>query len=155
MSPTGRLIWYYEYVELLNNGRLKETMHIFFFDCASNVQKAEEILSAHAPRAHVLQGAELVIALLFKDPAKHPVIKVKVACDAFYCLHVDSSNYFCTLRQKMVLKECWLYNVYGSGGSHGIYALFQAHVALHNNRKYFRLLRSCLIRMASWFITME
>ena len=40
----------------------------------------------------------------------------------------------------MILIKCCLYNVYGSGASHGIYALFQANVALHNDGKYYGLL---------------
>ena len=59
------------------------------------------------------------------------------------------------IKQKMILIECRLYNVYGSGASHDIYALFMAHEALHNNGKEIGLLRGCSVRMASWFIAMD
>ena len=62
-----------ENMELLFKGReleldlLKETTDLFFFDGASNVQKAGRCLVAYYPRAHVLHGVEHVIALFFKD----------------------------------------------------------------------------------------
>ena len=49
---------------------------IFFFDGASNVQKAGEVLVAKFPRAYVLHGGEHVISLFFDDLSKLPPIKV-------------------------------------------------------------------------------
>ena len=153
-----------ENMELLFKGReleldlLKETTDLFFFDGASNVQKAGRCLVAYYPRAHVLHGVEHVIALFFKDLASHSIVKVRGGCNVFYFLHNDSPS-FCFspiyVIQRMILRECRLYNVYGSGASHGIYALFQAHAALHNDGKYFGLLRGCSTRMASWFLAMQ
>ena len=58
-------------------------------------------------------------------------------------------------KQKMILIECRLYTVYDSGASHGIYALFMAYAALHNNGKEIGLLRGCSMRMALLFIAMD
>ena len=115
-------------------------------------------MEAYYPRAHVLHGVEHVIALFFKDLASHPVVKVRGGCNTFYFLHNYSSRDCLSptnTMQRMILMDCRLYNVFGSGASHGIYALFQAHAALHNDGKSFGLLRGTSIRMASWFIAME
>ena len=37
---------------------LKDTMDVFFFDGASNVQTTDEVLMVHYPRAHCLHGVE-------------------------------------------------------------------------------------------------
>lgn len=49
---------------------------IFYFDGASNVQKAGLILCQHFPRAYTLHGGEHVIALFFDDLANLVPIKV-------------------------------------------------------------------------------
>ena len=49
---------------------------LFFFDGASNVQKAGEILKAYYPRAYSLHGGEHVISLFFSDIAQIEPIKV-------------------------------------------------------------------------------
>ena len=60
-----------ENTELLLKGReteldlLKEMTDVFFFDGASNVQKAGRRLEAYYPRAHVSHGVEHSIALFF------------------------------------------------------------------------------------------
>ena len=51
-------------------------------------------------------------------------------------------------------KECRLYNVFSSGASHGIYALFIKHSTLHNNGKAKGLVRGASNRFATWFIAM-
>ena len=58
-------------------GSLKDTTDVFFFDGASNVQKAGDILCAKYPRAHCLHGAEHVISLFFSDISKIEPIKVR------------------------------------------------------------------------------
>ena len=50
---------------------------IFFFDGASNVQKAGEILTKKHPRAFCCHGGEHVLSLFFEDLAKIPVVKVR------------------------------------------------------------------------------
>jgi len=50
---------------------------LFFFDGASNVQKAGEVLVAKFPRAYVLHGGEHVISLFFDDLSKLPPIRVR------------------------------------------------------------------------------
>ena len=49
---------------------------VFFFDGASNVQKAGQILKAYYPRAYSLHGGEHVISLFFSDMAQLEPIKV-------------------------------------------------------------------------------
>ena len=52
---------------------------IFFFDGASNVQKAGRMLTVKYPRATCCHGGEHVLALFFSDLAKHPIVKVRTA----------------------------------------------------------------------------
>jgi hypothetical protein len=49
---------------------------IFWFDGASNVQKAGRILQAKFPRSYSLHGGENVVSLFFSDIARIKVIKV-------------------------------------------------------------------------------
>jgi hypothetical protein len=52
---------------------------IFWFDGASNVQKAGRILQAKFPRSYALHGGEHVVSLFFSDIAKINVIKVMLS----------------------------------------------------------------------------
>lgn len=61
----------------------KKNTDIFFFDGASNVQKAGEVLVAKYPRAMVLHGGEHVISLFFDDIARLVPIKVSPVRCAF------------------------------------------------------------------------
>ena len=45
---------------------LKDTTDVFFFDGASNVQKAGQVLMVHYPRAHCLHGVEHLMAPFFR-----------------------------------------------------------------------------------------
>ena len=54
----------------------KTKTDIFYFNGASNVQKAGEVLCAYNPRAYVLHGGEHVTSLFFDDIAKIPEVKV-------------------------------------------------------------------------------
>lgn len=65
-----------EWVEELDPGKNNGVVDSFFFDGASNVQKAGEVLSITNPGAVCLHGAEHVISLFFSDIAKCPQIKV-------------------------------------------------------------------------------
>ena len=53
-----------------------------------------------------------------------------------------------------MLKSCRLYNVFGSGAIHGIYAQFLAQAAIHNKGKKIGLLRGAGTRFATWFYAM-
>lgn len=53
-----------------------------------------------------------------------------------------------------MLKACRLYNVFGSGAIHGIYAQFLAQAAIHNKGKKIGLLRGAGTRFATWFYAM-
>ena len=54
----------------------------------------------------------------------------------------------------MILKTCRLYNVFGSGANHGIYAQFMSQSALANGGRKVGLLRGAGTRMALWFYAM-
>ena len=51
---------------------------LFYFDGASNAQKAGRLLVAKYPRALCLHGGEHVISLFFADLAKMSPIRVSV-----------------------------------------------------------------------------
>ena len=51
----------------------------------------------------------------------------------------------------MILKLCRLYNVFGSGASHGIFAQFMLQSALAFKGKKIGLIRGAGTRMALWF----
>ena len=51
---------------------------LFFFDGASNVQKAGEILTKKFPRAFCCHGGEHVLSLFFEDVGKLPAVKVRL-----------------------------------------------------------------------------
>ena len=56
--------------------------------------------------------------------------------------------------QVLVLKACRLYNTFGSGAIHGIYAQFMAQSAIHNKGRQIGLLRGATTRFATWFYAM-
>ena len=65
----------------------------FFFDGASNVQKAGEILCATYPRAFCFHGGEHVLSLFFSDLADFRPIKVSVTSFSI-AVYSFNSNYF-------------------------------------------------------------
>jgi hypothetical protein len=103
---------------------------VFFFDGASNVQKAGQILMAKFPRTFCFHGGEHVVSLFFSSIAKIAPIKV------------------------LILKTCRFYNVFGSGANHAIHAQFMFQSALANKGKKVGLLRGAGTRFASWFYAM-
>ncbi len=50
---------------------------LFYFNDASNVQKAGEILTAKYPHDYYLQRGEHVVSLFFSDVAKLAPVKVR------------------------------------------------------------------------------
>jgi hypothetical protein len=84
---------------------------VFFFDGASNLQKAGKILMAKFPRTYCFHGGEHVVSLFFSSIAKIKPIKL------------------------LILKTCMFYNVFGSGANHAIHAQFIAQSALANKGK--------------------
>ena len=56
--------------------------------------------------------------------------------------------------QVLVLKACCLYNTFGSGAIHGIYAQFMAQSTIHNKGRQIGLLRGATTRFATWFYAM-
>ena len=103
---------------------------VFFFDGASNVQKAGQVLMAKFPRTFCFHGGEHVVSLFFSSIAKIAPIKV------------------------LILKTCRFYNVFGSGANHAIHAQFMAQSAMANKGKKVGLLRGAGTRFATWFYAM-
>ena len=58
------------------------------------------------------------------------------------------------VHQLLTLKTCRMYNVFGSGANHAIYAQFIAQTSAANNGRKIGLLRGAGTRMASWFYGM-
>ena len=56
--------------------------------------------------------------------------------------------------ETLIAKCCRLYNVFGSGASHGAHAQFIAQSAIANKGRRVGLLRGATTRMASWFYAM-
>ena len=57
--------------------------------------------------------------------------------------------------QVLILKICRLYNVFGCGSSHGIYAIFIAQTTKANRGRAIGLLRVAGTRFATWFYSMH
>jgi hypothetical protein len=55
---------------------LKTCTDVFYFDGASNVQKAGEVLMARFPRSFCFHGGEHVVSLFFSSIAKMKPVKV-------------------------------------------------------------------------------
>ncbi len=54
----------------------------------------------------------------------------------------------------LILRTCRIYNVFGSGANHAIYAQFMAQSSLAHRGKKVGLLRGAGTRMAMWFYVM-
>ena len=70
---------------------------IFYFDGASNVQKAGDLLGVRFPRTVTHHGGEHVVALWFSDLVKIPVIKVCLTLFLLSCFDwfsTDLANLF-------------------------------------------------------------
>ena len=125
-------------------------LYAFFFDGASNVEKAGENLCATYPRAFCFHGGKHVLSLFFSDLAHFQPIKANVRL--FFV------SVYCTpliILQILILKTCRLYNAFGFGGSHGIHAQFMTQASALNNGKRIGLLRGAGTRFATWFYAMH
>ena len=99
-----------------------------FFDGASNVQKAGELLSQKYPQLSVFHGAEHVVSLFFNDLFKEiPVMKTFV------------QNYQL------------LYKYFGMGSSHKIYAVFSKYAEESNKGIKIGLIRAAETRMGGYW----
>ena len=96
-----------------------------FFDGASNVQKAGNILSAKFPRIHVQTCCAHVVSLFFND-----------LCTKLWQVRLMLVNY----RR--------LYRLFGSGSMHSPYAIFQAQSKNFNGGRKVGLIRAAGTRMA-------
>ena len=57
--------------------------------------------------------------------------------------------------QVLILEICGLYNVFGCGSSHGIYAIFIAQTTKANGGRDIGLIRGAGTRFATWFYAMH
>ena len=64
-----------------------------------------------------------------------------------YCITLN-------LLQILILKVCRMYNVFGSGAAHGIYAQFIQQSGVHNNGKRIGLLRGSGTMFSTYFYAM-
>ena len=104
---------------------LKKDTYCFWFDGASNVQKSGEVLSVYYPRARVFHGSEHVLGLYFSYVAKLPPIWVRHFFGCHLSLLTTGVSHLTFFSmQVLILKICRLYNVFGCGSSHGIYAIY-------------------------------
>ncbi len=106
---------------------------VFYFDGASNVQKDGEVLMAKFPRSFCFHGGEHVVSLFFSSIAKIKPVKVHHACILCNCC----LTFFNIILTFVYLsgfdsQTCRMYNVFGSGANHAIYAQFMAQSALVN-----------------------
>ena len=104
----------------------KHVFDLAFFDGASNVQKAGELLEIYFPRMSTIHGSEHVLSLFCQDLLRNTNLKI-------------------------LLRIYWIvYSVFGSGQHHMSYALFSDFTFKENNRKI-GLIRAAGTRMAGWF----
>ena len=96
-----------------------------FFDGASNVQKAGQLLAAKYPRMHVHACAAHCVSLFFSD-----------ICNRLWQIKLMLKNY----RR--------LYRVFGSGAMHSPYALFIAQSKNFNGGRKVGLIKAAGTRMA-------
>ena len=104
---------------------------VFFFDGASNIQKAGENLMAKFPHSFCFHGGEHVVSLFFASIAKIKLIRL------------------------LILKTCWVYNIFGSDANHAIYAQFMQQSTSFSNGCPIGLLRGASTRFATWFYSMH
>ncbi len=123
--------------------------YCFFFDGAANVQKVGAILCAKYPRAMSFHGGEHVLSLFFSDLAK--INPIRVSLNFLW----NSFFQYLTFSQRLVLKTCRLYNIFGSGANHAIHAIFMDQAAAINGNQRIGLLRGAGTRFATLFYAMH
>ena len=127
-----------EYVALLFEEKVEEfdpknqLTNVFFFDGASNVQKAGNLLMAKYPCTFCFHGGEHVVLMFFSSIAK--IKPIKVCMLVFVIIHETHNSPFFVFKL-LILKTCKIYNVFGSGANHGIYAQFMGQSSLANGGK--------------------
>jgi hypothetical protein len=118
---------------------LKTCIHVSYFDGASNVQKAGEVLMGRFPCSFCYHGGKHVVSLVFSSITK---IKLVTICHvfAFWAIYNQFTHHYLNL-QLLILKTCRLYNIFGLGANHGIYVQFMAQSAMANKGCTVNLLR--------------
>ena len=111
---------------------------LFFFDGASNLQKAGQVLMAKFPRTFCFHGVEHVS--LSSLQISQELIQSRYVI--FYCpfLIIITTLTFLLCPQILILKTCRLYNIFRSGANHAIYAQFMAQSSMANKGRRVGLL---------------
>ena len=103
-----------------------ERMHtnFFYFYESANVQKGGLRLCALYPRAYLFHGREHFISLFFSDIEKVAPIKVRMCAFIFFVSFSKILLYCLTLNllQILIIKLFEMYNLFGFGAAHGVYA---------------------------------
>ncbi len=116
------------------------TTDVYFFDGASNIQKAGQILCQIFPRAHWFHGGKHVLSLFSVNSQSWRQSRFQ------YCI-------FCVWQCCKADKSSSPFNVFGSGANHGIHLQLMTHALAVNNGKKVGLLRGAEIWFATWFYT--
>ena len=129
---------------------------VLYFDGSANDPNCVFRLCVFYPRAYVFHGREHAIFIFFSDIAKIAPNKVCMCAFIFFVSFYTILLYCLTLNilQILIIKVCRMYNVFGSGAAHGIYAQFFQQSGVHNNRKRIGLLRGAGTRFATFFYIM-
>ena len=100
-------------------------MDIFYFDGASNVQKAGELHRVKFPRTVTYHGGEHAVTLWFSDLASGDQgLFYTVLLILFFFNFCTNSPLF---SQKLMLKVCRCCNIVCSGANQVLYAIFLAY----------------------------
>jgi hypothetical protein len=93
------------------------------------------------------------VLLFFSSIAKIKPVKVHHAgIPCICCLSMFNIILTLCICPVLILKMCRMYNVFGSGASHAIYAQFMAQSALANRGQKVCLIRGAGTRMAYGFM---
>ena len=112
---------------------------LFFFDGASNVQKAGQVLMAKFPRTFCLHGGNMLSlssSQISQDLSQSGYV-------IFYrpLLIIIMTLTYLLYPKLLILKSCRLYNVFGSDANHAIYAQFMAQSSMANKGRKVGLLQ--------------
>ncbi len=126
---------------------------VFYFDGASNVQKAGEVLMARFPCSFCFHGGTHVVSLFFSSIAKIKPVEVCCMFALLGCIQSIDPLFF-------LFYSFWFSKHAGCvmyldwGGNHGIYAQFMAKSAIANKGCKVGLLQGAGTQMALWFYAM-
>ena len=117
--------------------------NVLHFDGASNFQKGGLRLCVLYPRAYLFRGGEHINSYFFSRIENIATITVCMCAFIFFVSFSLMILYCLTLKllHILILKFCRMYNVFGSGATHGIYLQLIWQSGVHNNTKRIGLIR--------------